>query len=83
MTIKSGWLRTDLAEKRNEKKWNGKERSSRVQARGNEGNKEKHGRICTGMKQGWIKVDCLRPGWYYFGREKTSESNATRALKPV
>jgi hypothetical protein len=35
------------------------------------------------MKQGWIKVDCLRPGWYYFGREKTSESNATRALKPV
>jgi hypothetical protein len=37
MTIKSGWLRTDQAEKRNEKKWNGKERSCGVQVQGIEG----------------------------------------------
>jgi hypothetical protein len=43
MTIKSGWLRTDLAEKRNEKKWNGKEKSSGVQAQGNEGKKKSMG----------------------------------------
>jgi hypothetical protein len=28
-------------------------------------------------------MDWLWPGWYYFGREKTKESNATRAREPV
>ena len=28
-------------------------------------------------------MDWLRPGWYYFGREQTTESNTARALEPV
>jgi hypothetical protein len=40
-------------------------------------------RLCTGMKQRRIGMDWLRLGWYYFGREKITESNAIRALELV
>ncbi len=39
--------------------------------------------VCTGKEQRLIRMDWLRPGWYYFGREKSNQSNAVRALKPV
>jgi hypothetical protein len=35
------------------------------------------------MKQDGLRMDWLRPEWYYFGREKPAESNASRAFKPV
>jgi hypothetical protein len=74
LKIEEAGMRSGEKLKRQEKSSGGRVRGMEVEGKRS---------VCTGMKQGWIRVDWLRPGWYYFGRETTPESNTTQALKPV